>query len=177
MRISLIIFSLWLVGSCGLGKPDSVMTPDGIVISNPVEYNNYFIARQQSILQAMATFSEHLGSFDLPIIHNAHITLIKTIEAQKQLITDTPPFDADSILQPAFIDLFEFYTTISQVEYGRIVEIIAKGEEEITQQDLLEIDSLTKSINLLKIKTDVVFSRAQQAFAHQYDLEIGSLEN
>lgn len=176
MRITLIALLLLTVLACGLRRPDSITTPDGTVIANPVEYNNYFIARQQVILQAMGTFSEQLGSFDVPVISNAHTTLLQTIQEQTQLVAATPPFDADSILQPAFLQLFDFYTNISRVEYGRIVEIIGKGEDQITQQDLVEIDSLTKAINLSKIKTDVVFDRAQQTFANQYGLEIGTPE-
>ena len=176
MRLTLMTLVLVLLAACGLRQPDSITAPDGTVIANPVEYNNYFIARQQAVLTAMSEFSSQLESFDVPVIQQAHKGLLSAIEEQRTLISNTPAFDSDTILQPAFLRLFDFYRSISTQEYGTIVTIIGKGEEQITQQDLVTIDSLTKAINLQKIKTDAAFDKAQQAFAKVYGLEIGARE-
>ena len=152
--------------------PDPVTAPDGTVLNDPAQYNDYFIQWQDHIIEHMVALAESFETFDSTGIEDRYLELGEAIGRAKYHVSDLPPYDSDTLLKPAVVNLFSFYDSLYADEYRQITHVLQKGPDSIGDNDLFLIDSLTIGIDRREKIHDKNFSNAQRVFADRYGMLI-----
>lgn len=174
MRTLLILLALvTALSSCQSDQtPDPVTAPDGTVLNDPAQYNDYFIQWQDHIIEHMGNLAGTFESFDSASIEANYLELGKAINRAKYHVEGLPPYDSDTLLKPAVVGLFSFYDSLYADEYRQITHVLQKGPDGINDDDLFLIDSLTLGIDNREKIHDKNFSNAQRIFADRYGMMI-----
>lgn len=161
MKLTLALFTLafLLLQSCNLNKTTSA-----------VEYNDKIITEQTKVIQLTLDMINYIET-DLAKCEELRLEIVKQCEKSIGIIEKMEPFDGDSQLKNAALDLFKFYKQTYSVEYKKLIEILNKGEE-ITQEDITEITDISTDIEKKEVDLEDKFEVAQNAFAKKYNIQI-----
>lgn len=180
LRLDTLLMLFWmvvLITACQTKQKveSEVITKDGDTLVGPGAYNDYLVSRQEMIISGIVDLGNSFQSFDSTRIMGAYNHLNEQIDRSITQVQALKPYEGDTLLKPATLQLFRFYKDVSGNQYKAITSIILQGPHEITQSDLNTIDSLTQSIARSEAHVDSIFEIAQHKFARHYNMVI--LEN
>jgi hypothetical protein len=98
--------------------------------------------------------------------------LLLQIDKSTGEISKMQSFEGYDSLRLAALDLFNFYKKVYENEFKEITQIITKDSLEITEDDIIRHNILTRKIKNEEISYDNNFQKAQQSFAKKYNLNI-----
>jgi len=161
MRIflPLIAFSFLLLTSCNQMKTTSA-----------IEYNDQIINEQSKVIKLTLEFVKMIDT-DLDGCEAKRQEIVKQVETSIGVIEKMEPFEGNSELKNAALDLFRFYKKVYSEEYKMLLEMLTKGDE-ITQEDIDKITEISGQVQAEETKLDAAFSDAQSAFAKKYNVQI-----
>lgn len=137
---------------------------------SPAEYSNTIVGEQRKI----ATLMDKLG-LQINIDINQSFVLLEEIQAQcdesLKKVKALPPYENNTELKNAAIDLFTFYKKISTQHLKRMLQIVQKGDK-IELKDVEEIQAIQKDVDKTEKPLDKAFSNAQKKFAKKYKFTI-----
>jgi len=143
---------------------------NGVSFKDPVEYNDYIIARQQKVAKFVSQFVDASNvSLD-----SANKVLERSAKETAEFLDDISAmgaFKGDSAFRVAAVNSFTFYKRIFQEDYPKMLEINAKGED-VTDS---EIDIVTKISDRLTTEETILdrrFQKAQTEFAKKNNMRL-----
>lgn len=166
-RILLLSFSGLLLFSC---KSKPTKGANGIVYKNAVEYNDYIVTRQTTLMKNIMSFVD-VAQADLD---SAEILLDKYVKETGKMITEIkgmPPFKGDSSLRDAATGIFGFYKKIFDKDYRDIIHI-RKGENGVSSEADAEIAKIVTRIEEEEKGFDSRFQGAQKTFARKNNMKL-----
>ncbi len=170
-----VLFLLLLAGACGK-KEYSVTSADGQELQGPAAYNDYLVAEQNRIIQRFSELNKAYESYDRDEINRARQALLKEIDEVIATVEKLPPYEGDTALRDAALEMFRYYRQLTEKELKSIGELLSKGEERITESDIDEMDRLYNRFRKEIKSYEISFSDAQRAFANKYGMKIKSKE-
>ncbi len=170
--LSLVLFLL-LAAACGK-KSERVSTADGQQLEGPAAYNDYLVSQQNRIIQRFRKLNTAYESYDREKIESARQSLIATIDSVIAEVEELPPYEGDIELRDAALEMFRYYGELSENELKDIGDLLAKGESEIREEDVDEMDRLYNQFRKEIKSYEIRFADAQRAFANQHGMKIKS---
>lgn len=137
-----------------------------------IEYNDKIISEQNKIIEKAIIFTSSFETRNFTIIDSNRLQLLSQIETAIEELSKMQSFDGNDSLRLAALDLFNFYKKVYENEFKEITQIITKDSLEITEDDIIRHNILTRKIKNDEITFDNNFQKAQQNFARQYNLNI-----
>lgn len=135
-----------------------------------IDYNDKIIALQTRIIKSMIAFSKSFGTGDGKTMMKAHKEMVSTIETVLAETKKVGPFQGDSKLRDAAVELFKFYNSISRKEYLEIVNILKKGKP--GKKDMARMNQIVESITVRETALDKKFQGIQVAFTKKYGIDL-----
>jgi hypothetical protein len=149
----------------------SVKGKNGITYKSATAYNDYIINRQTSLLNKVLDYSK-MANDDLD---SATAILKQSTEDAEKMIDEVkgmPAYKGDSSLRDAAINSFTFYKQLFGKEYMDILNIRKKGKENITKEDITEVDKIFEKMSKEEEILDKAFYTAQQDFADRHKMKL-----
>ena len=147
---------------------------NGQVYKSAVQYNDYIIGRQstliKNILDLSATAQTNLDS--------ASKMLDRYIVETDSMIVDIngmSPYEGDSTFRNAAIASFAFYKKIFGNEYKQLINIRKNGGD-ATEEGIAEMNRIVGDITKEEEKYDKSFHNAQKNFADKNNMKLGANE-
>ena len=164
-----ILFIL-LLGAGFIACKESPKGANGVTYKSPVQYNDYIVGRQTTLMKNIVAFSEasqiNLDSaekmLDRYVIETS--TMIKEIKGM-------PAYKGDSSLRDAAIQTFGFYKQVFEDDYKQIIQLNKDGEN-ITEDGVAKLNNIVEDISRREEKLDKVFHNAQSAFAREHNMRL-----
>lgn len=161
------LLGILLFVSC---KNDPPKGANGVVYKSPVQYNDYIVSRQTTIMKNIMKFAE-VAQSDLD---SADHLLDKYVMETGRMITEIkgmPPYKGDSSLRDAATGIFGFYRNIFDKDYRDIIHL--RNEQDGTSSDIEDrISAIVKKIEDEEKGHDDRFQRAQQNFARKNNMKL-----
>ncbi|GEM_PF-3385584 len=170
------VFLLLLTVACGRNEY-SVTTADGQKLEGPAAYNDYLVAEQNRIIRRFSELNKAYESYNRDEIERARAALLNEIDEVIAAVEDLPPYEGDTELRDAALEMFQYYRQLAENELKEIGDLLSKGENQITESDIDEMDRLYKRFRKEIKSYEINFADAQRAFANKYGMKIKSKEN
>jgi len=170
-----ILFFLLLTVACGKNEY-SVTTSEGQKLEGPAAYNDYLVAGQNRIINRFSELNKAYESYNREEIDKARQALLKEIDEVIAVVEKLPPYEGDTELRDAALEMFGYYRQLSEQELKIIGDLLSKGENEITESDIDEMDRLYNRFRKEIKSYEINFADAQRAFANKYGMKIKSKE-
>jgi hypothetical protein len=138
----------------------------------PIVYNDKIVGYQNDVVNEMLNLNASInqeGSTHASI-EAQRLQLLKTAQRSISDTQKMQAFEGNSELRDAAVSLFKFYDGVIRTEYKQMIDIIYK--EEITEDDLTELNALVVRITEEEITFDERFKKAQSAFARTHGLDL-----
>ena len=148
----------------------SVKGENGVVYKSAVEYNDYIISRQSTLIKNVMDFVK-VSQNDLD---SADKMLDKNVAELSIMINDLngmPAYKGDSILRNAAINLFQFYKKVFSNEYKKLIEIRRNGGG-ATADGIAEMNGIVERITKEEESYDKNFHNAQRDFAQKNNMKL-----
>ena len=160
------IFAVMALSACN--KP--VKGRNGVVYKSAVQYNDYIVNRQTTLMKNVVAFGEMVQK-DLD---SAGIMLSSFEEQTSKMIADLkgmPPYKKDSSFRDAAIRSFVFYKKVFAEDYKRILEL---GKEGIgsTEEGSAEINNIVEKITKEEENFYKAFHNSQKDFADKNKMKL-----
>lgn len=160
---------------CGfIACKQSVKGSNGVTYKSPVDYNNYIVTRQASLIKNILSFTEiaqtNLDSAGqlLGLYENQTETMINEIKGM-------PPYKGDSSLRETALKSFRFYKKVFSDDYKRLIEIRKQGGEQ-TEEGVAEMNQIVEKLSKEEEQLDKAFHNAQQNFADKNKMKLDANE-
>lgn len=137
-----------------------------------VEYNDKIISEQNKIIEKSIGFISSFETSNYSLIDSLRLELISQIENSIKELEKMQDFEGNDSLRQSALDLYKFYKQVYENEFKEITQIITKDSLQITEDDIIKHNILTRKIKNEEIKYDNNFQKAQQSFAKKYNLNI-----
>lgn len=137
-----------------------------------IEYNDKIISEQNKIIEKAIDFTSSFETRNYRKIDSIRLILLLQIDKSIGEISKMQSFEGYDSLRLAALDLFNFYKKVYENEFKEITQIITKDSLEITEDDIIKHNILTRKIKNEEISYDNNFQKAQQSFAKKYHLNI-----
>ena len=163
-----------LLACCLVSCNQTTKGPNGVVYKNAVEYNDYIVSRQTTMMKNVLDFVQ-VSQTDLD---SASKMLDHDVEQLDGMITDIqgmPPFRKDTALRNAAVGTFQFYRRVFGNEYKQLINIRKNGGAE-TQAGQDEMKSIVASITEQEEGYDKRFHNAQKDFAEKNHIKLAENE-
>jgi hypothetical protein len=164
------LFFAGIIASC-LIACNQPKGENGIVYKSAVQYNDYIISRQTSIiknvLKLSAVAQAYLDSAD-KMLDN----FVVEIDSMIIDIKGMPPYKADTSFRDAAISSFNFYKKAFGNEYKQLIHIRQNGGN-TTEEGIAEMNRIVDNITREEEKYDKAFHNAQKNFADKNHLKLG----
>jgi len=164
--VSIIIVLVCSIISCN----QPVKGRNGITYKSAVQYNDYIVSRQSRLMQNVLNFSKaaeiNLDSAE-KILHKHASETAKMVEEIKGM----PAYKGDTSLRDAAARSFNFYKNVFQNDYTGIITIRKKGDE-MTSEDIEEMQNIVKKITREEEGFDKSFHNAQKNFADKNSIKL-----
>jgi len=168
MRCLLVILALASVtGSC---KSQPAKGANGITYKSAVEYNDYIVSRQTTLMRNIMTLVEAAQS-DLD---SAERLLDKYVRQTGAMITEIkgmPPYKGDSSLRDAAASLFGFYQKMFDRDYRDILHLRSEQDGTLTETEE-RIQDIVRKVGEEEKGYDARFQNAQKAFARKNNMKL-----
>jgi hypothetical protein len=149
----------------------SVKGKNGVTYKSAIDYNDYIINRQTSLMKKVLDYSK-ISNDDLDSAEAVLKQSAKDAEKMIDEIKGMPAYKGDSSLRDAAIKSFTFYKHVFGKDYMDILNIRKKGEENITEEDVAAVDKIVETISKEEEVLDKVFHKAQQDFADRHKMKL-----
>lgn len=166
---NLLLFILLAVA--GYSCKQSVKGKNGVSYGSAVDYNDYIVNRQTSLMKSVLEF----GNLPDSKMDSAEIFLERyTRQAEKMIaeIKGMPPYKGDSLLRDAAIRSFGFYKRIFENDYRSLLEIRKKGTGNFTEEDIAEGNRIVDKIGKEEENYDRAFREAQENYAKKNKMKL-----
>ena len=143
---------------------------NGVVYKTAVEYNDYIISRQSTLIKNVLDFVQ-VSQTDLD---SADKMLDKNVAQISIMINDLngmPAYKGDSTLRNAAINLFQFYKKVFGNEYKKLIEIRRNGGDS-TSNGAAEMNSIVERVTKEEEGYDKNFHNAQKDFAEKNNMKL-----
>ncbi len=171
MRNLFTILILTILVSCTGG----VKGKDGTVFRTPVDYNDYIVARQRSLIEDL----RHFGDMIDVDLDTAEASLKKSVVKTDHIIDDIrnmPAYKGDTIFRNAALKSFVFYKDIMTHEYQEILAFKRKGAL-ATAEDQEKMNDIIARISKKEESLDRAFIRGQERFAEKNQMTLQEKKN
>jgi hypothetical protein len=161
------VFILTLAVFAACNKP--VKGTNGVTYKTPVQYNDYIVSRQTDLMRKVISFS-NAAEQDIDSAAN----MLKGYAAETTTmigeIKGMPPYKGDTSLRNAAVQSFTFYKRVFEEDYMDIIDI--RRKEDLTQDDVDEMDRIVKKITKEEEGYDKAFHNAQNNFAKKNNMRL-----
>jgi hypothetical protein len=142
---------------------------NGVTYKTPVQYNDYIVSRQTDLMRKVINFSK---AAEVDIDSAANMLSGYATETGKMIeeIKGMPPYKGDSTLRNAAVRSFTFYKKVFEEDYMDIIRI--RKKEDISQEDVDEMDRIVKKITKEEEGYDKSFHNAQNEFANKHNMRL-----
>lgn len=159
-----------LLSSC---KDKPVKGSSGVAFKSAVEYNDYIVSRQTTLMKNIMSFVD-VAQTDLDSAETLLDKYVRQTGVMVDEIKGMPAFKGDSALRNAAADIFAFYKRIFDKDYRSIIQI-RKGDDGLSDDANAEIEQIVKKIEEEEKNHDDRFQGAQKNFARKNKMKL--LEN
>ncbi len=165
IMLPLVLATVAIFSACN--KP--VKGTNGVTYKTPVQYNDYIVSRQTDLMRKVINFSK---AAEIDIDSAAGMLSGYASETGKMIeeIKGMPPYKGDSILRNAAVRSFSFYKKVFEEDYMDIIRI--RQKEDISQEDVDEMDRIVKKITREEEGFDKSFHNAQNEFAKKNNMRL-----
>lgn len=164
-----IIFTLVIVTGF-IACKSSVKGNNGVSYKSPVDYNNYIVTRQTSLIKKVLSFTE-LAQHNLDSAREVLSLYAGQTDAMIKEIQGMPPFRGDSSLRQSALKSFTFYKKVFNDDYQRLIEIRKQGGDQ-TEEGAAEMNGIVEKLSKEEEQLDKAFQNAQQNFAEKYKMKL-----
>lgn len=133
------------------------------------EYNDFIVKEQQLIVNEMRQFNNDDGS-NLERIEQKRLKIVTQCDSSLYKIEQLEDFDGNTALKSAALELFNFYKTVCDSEYSKMITIMSKSI--ITEADIEILKSTQEKNKQLEVKLDKQLETAQNEFAKDQGIKI-----
>ncbi|HMK27176.1 MAG TPA: hypothetical protein VK483_14185 [Chitinophagaceae bacterium] len=172
MRNLSAIFFILVFSIIACNQP--VKGRNGVTYKSAVQYNDYIVGRQTKLMQHILDFSKAANNS----LDSAEKMLAEYINETAQTVEDIkgmPAYKGDTSLRDAAARSFSFYKNVFQNDYTRIIQIRKKGEE-MTNEDVEEMQRIVDKITREEEGFDKSFHNAQKRFADKNNMKLAENE-
>lgn len=166
-NLLLLVAAAGLLVSCKDKQPKGA---NGITYTSAVDYNDYIVNRQTTLMKNIMDFVQ-VAQSDLD---SADIMLDRFVKETGTMVTDIkgmPPYKGDSSLRDAAVSIFGFYKKIFDKDYRDIIHL--RKEQDGTSQDIEgRIQQIVKNVEEEEKGYDARFQTAQKAFAKKNKMRL-----
>lgn len=157
MKTILLLFVLMVSGLATAQK-----------FSTAVEYNDHIVGLQNEIGYKMVAFNEQVGgeTSTMESVQPYFEDLLATTRDVIKRLEKVSPWEKNTELKSAALELFRFYETTIDKDYRHMIEIVYKSD--MTDDDLAELTTILEKVTVDEKAYDQRFQDAQQAFADKY---------
>jgi hypothetical protein len=134
----------------------------------PSEYNDAIVIEQNKIIALVLEM--YNSSDDIDLAEASRLKIIEQCKKSIDIVGAMEPYDGNTDLRDAAINLFKFYKDIASVEFKRLIELLNK--EELTDVDYEEIDVIDMNVSSRETPLDEAFAKAQRDFSNKYNLTL-----
>lgn len=143
---------------------------NGIVYKSAVEYNDYIVGRQTTLMRNIMDFVK-VAESDLDSAEKMLDKYVKETGAMITEIKGMPPYKGDSTLRDAAVGIFGFYKKIFDKDYRDILHL--RSEQDGTSTDIEDrIQQIVKNVEDEEKGFDNRFQSAQKAFARKNNMKL-----
>lgn len=133
-----------------------------------VDYNDSIVNEQNKIIEHILAMSN--ATYDIVECDKHRLKIIEQCDSSLALVGAMNPFDGNSDLRDAALNLFKFYKDIASNDFKRILEIL--NMDEPADADYEELDQIDAKIAERELTLDASFQNAQKAFSEKHNLEL-----
>ncbi len=166
-KILLLPFVAVLFFAC---KDKPAKGTNGITYKTPVQYNDYIVTRQTTLMKNIMSFVDVAQSN----LDSAETLLDKYVRETGDMIKEIkgmPPYKGDSSLRDAAAGIFGFYKKIFDKDYRQIIHI-RKGDDGQSADADTQIEQIVKQIEGEEKDFDNRFQSAQKDFARKNNMKL-----
>ena len=147
--------------------------------SSAVEYNDHIVNLQNEIGYKMIAFNDQVGGENstLEQVQPYFDELLSTTRDVIKRLEKVTPWDKNTELKSAALELFRFYEVTIDRDYREMVDIVYKSD--LTDEDYARLTEILAKVTEDEKAYDNRFQAAQNAFADKYgfDLEQNELQD
>ena len=153
------------------GCKEKVKGKNGVVYKSAIEYNDYIANRQTSLVKKVLELTKVMSVN----LDSAEVKLKQAVPEAAEMIVEIkgmPPYKGDSALRNAAINSFTFYKNIFENDYLQVINIYKKGEENLTSEDVAEVNRIVNKISQEEAMLDKSFQQAQKNYAEKNKIKL-----
>jgi hypothetical protein len=144
--------------------------PNGVVYKSAVQYNDYIVGRQTSLMKDILAFVD-VAQSDLDSAYGMLDRFVKQTGTMITEIKGMPAYKGDSALRDAAVNSFGFYRKLFEKEYRDILHL--RSEQDGLSTDIEDrIEAIVKRIEEEEKGYDDRFQEAQKAFASKNKMKL-----
>lgn len=159
MKNTLFLLLVLFLGACS-------MTPS----MTALEYNNKIVDEQNKIITKILAFYDATAAGS-ETSEKLRLKASEQCKTSLKVIKALPDFEGETRLRDAAVELLLFYQTMADKSFVEMMEIIEKGEE-ITQDDLAQLEKIEADITNKEILLDDELAKAQEAFSKKHNVTL-----
>lgn len=135
-------------------------------------YNDFIIGEQEKIVKASLSLADAIRSRVNEDIRDSYKKF--GIQAKRSLdtIKMMDAYNGNSSFRDEAIVFFQFYNDIYQKEYKRMIALVMKDADKVTDLDKSRLKQIQLSVAADENKLDNAFTQAQEKFASENNLKI-----
>ncbi|MDZ4808316.1 MAG: hypothetical protein SGI96_08590 [Bacteroidota bacterium] len=149
----------------------SVKGTNGVTYKSATDYNDYIINRQTTLMKRVVDFGK-VADVNLDSAQALLTKSVREVETMIGEIKGMPPYKGDSLLRDAAIASFSFYKRVFEKDYAEILDIRKKGQENITEEDIVRANTIVENISKEEEGLDKSFQSAQREYASKNSMKL-----
>jgi hypothetical protein len=143
---------------------------NGVTYKSPVQYNDYIVGRQTTLMKNIVDFSK-ASQVDLDSAEQMLDGYVIETSTMINDIKGMPPYKGDSSLRDAAVRTFRFYKKVFEDDYKQIIRLNKEGES-LTDEGAAKVNSIVENISKEEEKLDKAFHNAQSEFASKNNMKL-----
>ena len=149
---------------------ETVKGTNGVIYKTPIEYNDYIVSRQTTLMKNILAFGEMAQQNPDSAGKMLDVFAEETTDFIKE-IKGMPPYKGDSTLRNAGVNIFTFYKKVFESYYKQILALNKSGEN-ATEEGAAKLNSIVTNLNKEEEKADKAFHKAQKDFAETNNMKL-----
>jgi hypothetical protein len=144
----------------------------GPTFKNAVEYNDYIVDLQNQISGLIIEFNEKIGEpgATRESIQPHFDKMLLTTEGVISKIEKIKGYEGNVELRNTATELFKFYYKTFSVDYKALLDVLFL--ENLGEEEIAKMTVILERVTADEAVVDANFSKAQQAFAKQHNIEL-----
>lgn len=140
---------------------------NGVTYKTPVQYNDYIIERQTTLLEKIMKFAD-VAKTDLDVANKMLDEYAADASVMIKEIKGMPAFRKDTAFRQAAVNSFTFYKKAFSEYYKNIIIIRKEGADDAEDQ----LDKVLEKLTAEENRVDYAFRIAQQSFAAKNKMKL-----